>query len=292
MTTEQELQAYAIRVKGQTKALEYLSHFGVKGQKWGVRRAERKAAAADHKEWLKSAKSVDTANAVFQKAAETFGPVAKKINNDPMFKGKDLTKDRGLARQYDAVMTTVFNQHLAQASVNMTMNNDQTRAVIYQFDRGSTLMRATEVMRVDHADGLDGFPDYRVELDENGFVVGVTLVEELQQSAAEILEYLEHFGVKGQKWGVRRKRTNQKPAPPDVKKMSNEELKAAVARLQLERQFKDLSKNQNRTFTGHGAKFASEILKDVGKQHAKKLVVEGVAVIATGAVVAAKMARA
>lgn len=63
---------------------------------------------------------------------------------------------------------------------------------------------------------------------------------------------LYHFGVKGMKWGVRRKR----PMSDDAKKiasikkkkiyeMSNNELKDANNRLQLESQYKQLTKRKS-----------------------------------------------
>ncbi len=115
----------------------------------------------------------------------------------------------------------------------------------------------------------------------------------------ELLDYIQHHGVRGQKWGVRKARGDRsafmkkkKPDQPDISKLSDQELRNMVSRMQLEKQFKDLSKQSNKTFTGHGAKFASDILKDVGKQHARKLIVEGVGVASVAAAMAWKMSKA
>lgn len=61
---------------------------------------------------------------------------------------------------------------------------------------------------------------------------------------------LAHIGVKGMKWGVRKNRNSSSVAKPDhsvsrkgqLKTLSNEELTKRIRRLQLETQYKDLSK--------------------------------------------------
>lgn len=174
---------------------EFLEHYGTKGMKWGVRRKE-------HKTWLKQARSTETAAQVFNEAVRTFDPVIKKINNDPLFKGKNLNEDRKLSRQYDEVVGTIFNQHLAQASA-MTINKTHDRAVIYQFDRHTSRLIPTQVKVAKHS--VDGYPDFIAELDTNGFVIGISL-NEMKQSdmTTDVDEFLSHYGVKGMKWGVRR----------------------------------------------------------------------------------------
>lgn len=66
----------------------------------------------------------------------------------------------------------------------------------------------------------------------------------------EVERYLAHFGIKGMKWGVRRKRGSDgtvggkkstKPEKPDPKSMTDEQLRSAINRMQMERQFRDLS---------------------------------------------------
>lgn len=65
--------------------------------------------------------------------------------------------------------------------------------------------------------------------------------------------YLAHYGVLGMKWGVRRKSRTPSADSAKVKairkkkvnEMSNQELRDANNRLQLEKQYKDLTKKQN-----------------------------------------------
>ena len=64
--------------------------------------------------------------------------------------------------------------------------------------------------------------------------------------------YLAHYGVPGMKWGVRRKSRTPSADSARVKairkkkvyEMSNDEIRDANNRLQLERQYKDLNKER------------------------------------------------
>ena len=121
---------------------------------------------------------------------------------------------------------------------------------------------------------------------------------------------LYHFGIKGMRWGVRRyqnqdgsltnagktrlkkghasneetdssnKPSTKSSSTKTVKDMSDDELRQAINRLQLEQQYKNLSpKNVSK-----GKKFVdtvkNDVLKpaaiDIGKQVAKSLMVKGV----------------
>lgn len=121
---------------------------------------------------------------------------------------------------------------------------------------------------------------------------------------------LYHFGIKGMRWGVRRyqnpdgsltnagkkrlkkgqtsnektdssnKSSTKSSSTKTVKDMSDDELRQAINRLQLEQQYKNLSpKNVSK-----GKKFvdtvANDVLKpaaiDMGKQVAKSLMTKGV----------------
>lgn len=86
---------------------------------------------------------------------------------------------------------------------------------------------------------------------------------------------LKHHGVKGMRWGVRRKNPSgvqpKKPAAsgekftsrkPDAKKMSDKELKATINRMQMEKQYKELTRPQ---VTG-AKKFIQDQLLQVAKQ--------------------------
>jgi hypothetical protein len=79
---------------------------------------------------------------------------------------------------------------------------------------------------------------------------------------------LQHVGVLGMKWGVHRRNPSQDSTQATtlkkkhVSEMSNEELKTLTTRLQLEKQYKDLTKTE----MSPGRKFANEMLSKIGKQ--------------------------
>lgn len=88
--------------------------------------------------------------------------------------------------------------------------------------------------------------------------------------------YIEHFGVKGMKWGVRRYQNKDGSLTPAGKKryskpvseMSDQELRAAINRLQMEKQYNQLTQSQ----VNKGRKFVSEIIKNAAKQTATNYV--------------------
>lgn len=104
-------------------------------------------------------------------------------------------------------------------------------------------------------------------------------------------DVLAHHGIKGMKWGVRRRQSSDSgPTSPDAarvkehattvkthgtKALTNKELQELVTRMNLERQYSTLhqqSKKEN-----PGVKFARELLIGIGKEQAAKLAREQIA---------------
>jgi hypothetical protein len=96
--------------------------------------------------------------------------------------------------------------------------------------------------------------------------------------AIKIDNFLDHHGVKGQKWGIRNKRTvvrkgrKGKPSRSTVrrqaKSMSEEDLNKHVKRMELEKRYIDLSKHTGSS----GKKYASDLLQNNGKTIAGSVV--------------------
>lgn len=95
---------------------------------------------------------------------------------------------------------------------------------------------------------------------------------------------LEHHGIKGQKWGIRNKRTSKEGAAVDTKRskkvtstpkpkaheLSDEELRKAVNRMQMEKQYNKLSSGDSPRHSKAvkaGAAFVGGIALNVARTH-------------------------
>lgn len=81
-------------------------------------------------------------------------------------------------------------------------------------------------------------------------------------------QIIKHYGVKGQKWGVRRKSKSsgsssgsKTTTTNNHKKLSDDDLKKVVARLQLEKQFRELTAKP----PTRGQKFRQNLMEDAGR---------------------------
>jgi len=90
-------------------------------------------------------------------------------------------------------------------------------------------------------------------------------------------ELLYQAGVKGMKWGQRKARAVNGPIAKGkslgkvkTKAMSNEQLKQRITRLQMEKQYKELTKPQ----LSVGKKFVNDVLSNSGKTIATKYVTQ------------------
>lgn len=92
-----------------------------------------------------------------------------------------------------------------------------------------------------------------------------------------MVNMLEHHGVKGMHWGIRRKRATSKAVPrskepEDLKSKSDEELKARIDRLELEMRYRRLTEVEVRKKTSRGRAFVSRVLAKSAKNIADQYV--------------------
>ena len=91
---------------------------------------------------------------------------------------------------------------------------------------------------------------------------------------------LQHFGILGMKWGRRKSRSSSTPSSDhttarglqkkSVSELSNDDLKKLTTRLQLEKQYKDLTKTE----LSGGKKFVADVLQSSAKTIASKFIVD------------------
>lgn len=102
--------------------------------------------------------------------------------------------------------------------------------------------------------------------------MGTDITAILAGSGHRNLSELRHYGVKGMRWGVRRKRgsssgNSTKPKKKSsIKDLSDEELRRRLNRIQMERQYRALTSTRGQRAASKAAKISGEIALNVGKQ--------------------------
>lgn len=219
MTTKQEI------------GLEFIEHHGIKGMHWGIRRqekldwggrkarAERQAKKADKKLVKADASVVKRFNDPQQHARfkidlhnevnERVNAHIARINNKPAYV---KAADAGTFHDDNHPTTKKYHQEIQDSYVRelnilaSTLKSPSGNIKFSVKDNPDDFLGFSVEMhdsRVKHADTNN----FRVEYvkDAKGLVTGLKLVKDSMQQAEEfITKFLEHHGVKGMQWGVRR----------------------------------------------------------------------------------------
>ena len=96
---------------------------------------------------------------------------------------------------------------------------------------------------------------------------------------------LQHWGIKGMKWGIRRYQNKDGSLTPagkkrysdssssktDLSSLSDEEIRRKINRLQLEKQYRDLMKPTEQKKRNAGKEFVQDVLRNSGKNIATQL---------------------
>ena len=115
----------------------------------------------------------------------------------------------------------------------------------------------------------------------------------------EVDDFFEHFGVKGMRWGVRRNRNNTttrqslrpKKEQTDLSKMSDAELRTRINRIQMERQYRELTSPKGHKVQTEGQKYVKRILIDTAMNAVAEIVKEqyNKQMVNTGAAMGSKL---
>jgi hypothetical protein len=271
----------------------FLSHHGVKGQKWGVRndkghegqRAKTKKIVKKDKRFAKNADNPILQMQIYNRAAAKTNEVdVPRINNKPQYKNADFTRDTPLRQKYYKEHQDAWVNRLEEAANSLGTNASGTKKYGI-IDHGD--MRWEVTLRDIKHDG----ETIQLELttDSTGHIIEIQPIDPLIQSGIDVMEaILSHYGVKGQKWGVRRKRSDRsssgsgksakgknksKEQPQrfgkEAKRLSDKELNARIKRMELEKKYNDL--NSTSKTSSEGKTIASRVLKNVGEQTSTRI---------------------
>lgn len=194
----------------------FLEHHGVKGMKWGVRKDRghegqraktKKIAKLDAKFEKNSTREIRKIITVAQ--AVTIRGDLPRINNKSEYRSLSSAKPSDkLWAKYDNEVRLAFGKNLNIAAKDSGSNASGTRnfKVVSKSEDGMDVWDVV-VGDVKHAED-----NFRVEVvrDASGFITSFSMVAPIGSPDDE--EALEHHGVKGMKWGVRRDRSELRRA--------------------------------------------------------------------------------
>jgi hypothetical protein len=232
-----------------------LEHFGTKGMHWGVRRAEKQTEKID-KLFEKSAGDVRIWVAVNNRAAQlTNDHDIDRINNKPKYKGMNFNDENApLTKQYTKEHQDAWIKNLNRAATELGTNASGTKKYSIAVDPSDRWLWGVTTSDIQH---IDEIMVVRVNHDKNGRITSL-----------ETVSPMEHSGVKGMHWGVRKA---PRQSSSDFKKtsnlrnrktreLSNKQLQSVNARINMEQQYRRLNPTKIKT----GQNMAKGIIAALG----------------------------
>lgn len=236
-------------IHSSTTEEEYFQHFGTKGMHWSVRRSRAQL--------LDKAKAHEKTSAVHGHLAQEYGKQHQEIQH------------KGI---YAKAFKTAYGDHAPlqnEGLFRLTTGRSKAQAVGEVSQLVQSLHNSHARSANLHSKKAAKFRQLASSAEHTGFI--------------DEEDFLEHFGVKGMHWGVRRQESgggSSHPLSADAARahasasiarkhgtsaLSNQDLQHLVTRLNLEKQHGQL----NQRHVGEGEKIARDLIIGTGKQTAQ-----------------------
>lgn len=218
---------------------DFLAHYGVKGQKWGVRRDPQtgvrpiartldrskfgqKAHSNANKHDARVAKKLAKKDLKFEKAIASankgriplelhnafvtkLNTRVEALNDSDKYRNADLTTPSKIKTQYENDSHKLIIRTLEDATrEHYGQNPSKTKRAVYNSKTDS--IDLVDVAAA-HAEGNSVIPNFSVKmiLDSTGRFVDFEYISPSSEMSQEdaVADFLAHYGTKGMKWGVR-----------------------------------------------------------------------------------------
>lgn len=228
----------------------FLEHYGMKGMKWGIR---KKYKESKNTRITRFAKEARTDAATTRKIAEGMDA---EVSSGKQRSSKQLKAEakslRDVAKRSDMLSDEYKLKDIAKRS-EKEANKPEQRRTVNQLKKDSAYLKQYADWNDEDAADWDSRLSQSIEVDPDDIL---------------------HFGVKGMRWGVRKDRGSggRKSSAKTAKTLTDKELKKRVARLNMEKQYVQLSEGSK----SKGKKLVTNMIKTAGKQKMQSLVTKGV----------------
>lgn len=283
--------------RGREAVDKVLDHSGVKGMKWGVRkdrghegeRAKTRKINRLDKKYDKSFKGVHGYIKINNAIAYKINPRIDIMNAKSEYKDVNLYENPKLHKKYIKEYEKNLKEVVNEVNADFGTNASGTRRMgLKVVGKGDDMTWEAQWEDVSHA-SEDAIFCVIPTRTSSGLITGQKIVgpNDVLTHGEEFV--LEHFGVKGMHWGVRRSRAERRAAnaSEDAKRaaankavvkehgvsaLDNKELQHLVDRMNLEQRYSKLKGDPvSVKATKKGGKFVGDIIGNVVKTQATKV---------------------